>query len=81
VSLNLERPNYALIYSSYYFCVSYSLNQTKGNVDVVGRVSDTDSLFDEAIATFEDDGGAYNQQDAEGCCLIVISSGINNIPI
>ncbi|BCG64953.1 MAG: argininosuccinate synthase [Methyloprofundus sp.] len=38
----------------------------KGNVDVVGRVSDTDSLFDEAIATFEDDEGAYNQQDAEG---------------
>lgn len=38
----------------------------KGNVDVVGRVSETDSLFDEAIATFEDDDGAYNQQDAEG---------------
>ncbi len=38
----------------------------KGNVDVVGRMSDTDSLFDEAIATFEDDEGAYNQQDAEG---------------
>ncbi len=38
----------------------------KGNVDVVGRVSETDSLFDEAIATFEDDEGAYNQQDAEG---------------
>jgi len=38
----------------------------KGNVDVVGRISDTDSLFDEAIATFEDDEGAYNQQDAEG---------------
>ncbi len=38
----------------------------KGNVDVVGRVSDSDSLFDEAIATFEDDEGAYNQQDAEG---------------
>ncbi len=38
----------------------------KGNVDVVGRESDTDSLFDEAIATFEDDQGAYNQQDAEG---------------
>ncbi|NOQ17251.1 MAG: argininosuccinate synthase [Methyloprofundus sp.] len=38
----------------------------KGNVDVVGRVSETDSLFDEAIATFEDDGGAYNQKDAEG---------------
>ncbi len=38
----------------------------KGNVIVVGRSSDTDSLFDEHIATFEDDEGAYNQQDAEG---------------
>ncbi len=38
----------------------------KGNVVVVGRESDTDSLFDESIATFEDDEGAYNQKDAEG---------------
>jgi len=38
----------------------------KGNVIVVGRESATDSLFDENIATFEDDGGAYNQKDAEG---------------
>ncbi len=38
----------------------------KGNVIVVGRASSTDSLFDESIATFEDDGGAYNQKDAEG---------------
>jgi argininosuccinate synthase len=38
----------------------------KGNVVVVGRASDTDSLFDESIATFEDDAGAYNQKDAEG---------------
>ncbi len=37
----------------------------KGNVVVVGRKSD-DSLFDESIATFEDDAGAYNQKDAEG---------------
>ena len=37
----------------------------KGNVEVVGRKSD-DSLFDESIATFEDDAGAYNQKDAEG---------------
>ena len=37
----------------------------KGNVAVVGRKSDQ-SLFDEAIATFDDDAGAYNQQDAEG---------------
>jgi len=38
----------------------------KGNVIVVGRSSETNSLFDEAIATFEDDEGAYNQKDAEG---------------
>ncbi|MEQ1543899.1 argininosuccinate synthase [Methyloglobulus sp.] len=38
----------------------------KGNVTVVGRASATDSLFDTNIATFEDDGGAYNQKDAEG---------------
>ncbi|WP_257254293.1 argininosuccinate synthase [Endozoicomonas sp. SESOKO3] len=37
----------------------------KGNVVVVGRQSD-DSLFDENIATFEDDAGAYDQADAEG---------------
>ncbi len=37
----------------------------KGNVIVVGRKSD-DSLFDARIATFDDDAGAYNQQDAEG---------------
>ena len=37
----------------------------KGNVTVVGRKSDTDSLFDTRIATFEDDAGAYNQKDAE----------------
>ena len=37
----------------------------KGSVMVVGRQSN-DSLFDERIATFEDDAGAYNQQDAEG---------------
>jgi argininosuccinate synthase len=38
----------------------------KGNVDVVGRKSESNSLFDESIATFEDDAGAYNQKDAEG---------------
>jgi len=38
----------------------------KGNVTVEGRESSTDSLFDVNIATFEDDEGAYNQQDAEG---------------
>ena len=38
----------------------------KGNVTVVGRKSAKHSLFDANIATFEDDEGAYNQQDAEG---------------
>ena len=38
----------------------------KGNVTVVGRASEHNSLFDESIATFEDDDGAYNQKDAEG---------------
>ena len=38
----------------------------KGNVTVVGRKSERNSLFDMNIATFEDDKGAYNQKDAEG---------------
>ncbi len=37
----------------------------KGAVSVVGRRSE-DSLFDENIATFEDDAGAYDQKDAAG---------------
>jgi argininosuccinate synthase len=35
-------------------------------VIVVGRDSEKDSLFDTAIATFEDDRGAYDQADAAG---------------
>jgi len=38
----------------------------KGTVMVAGRKSETHSLFDESIATFEEDDGAYNQADAEG---------------
>ncbi|MGA7179904.1 MAG: argininosuccinate synthase [Thiobacillaceae bacterium] len=38
----------------------------KGNVIVAGRDSNTDSLFDATIATFEDDAGAYDQKDAGG---------------
>lgn len=38
----------------------------KGVVSIAGRKSEADSLFDERIATFEDDEGAYNQADAEG---------------
>ena len=48
-------------------CVSgvVRLKLYKGNVMVIGRQSDQ-SLFDEDIATFEEDTGAYNQGDAEG---------------
>jgi len=38
----------------------------KGGVYVVGRDSKTDSLYDMTIATFDEDGGAYNQADAAG---------------
>jgi len=38
----------------------------KGSVTVNGRKSESDSLFDESIATFEDDAGAFHQGDAEG---------------
>ena len=41
------------------------LSLYKGNITVTGRRSN-DSLFDESIATFEEDGGAYDQADAEG---------------
>lgn len=37
----------------------------KGNVIVVGRRSDQ-SLYSDALVTFEDDRGAYDQKDAEG---------------
>jgi argininosuccinate synthase len=44
---------------------SVRLKLYKGNVIVVGRSSE-DTLFDENIATFEDDAGAYDQKDAAG---------------
>ncbi len=37
----------------------------KGNVIITGRKSPM-SLYDEAIVTFEDDEGAYDQRDAQG---------------
>ena len=37
----------------------------KGNVMITGRKS-PNSLYDEAIVTFEEDAGAYDQRDAEG---------------
>ncbi|MEX0942209.1 MAG: argininosuccinate synthase [Pseudomonadales bacterium] len=38
----------------------------KGSVMVVGRESESDSLYDGNIVTFEDDAGAYDQKDAAG---------------
>ena len=38
----------------------------KGSITVAGRKSERNSLFDEAIVTFEDDRGAYDQKDAAG---------------
>jgi len=45
---------------------SVRLSLYKGNVIVLGRRSNADSLFSGALATFEDDAGSYNQADAEG---------------
>jgi argininosuccinate synthase len=38
----------------------------KGHVAVVGRESQSDSLYDANVVTFEDDQGAYQQADATG---------------
>ena len=45
---------------------SVTLKLYKGTVMCVGRESKTDSLFDQTISTFDDDGGAYDQADAGG---------------
>ena len=52
-------------YSQRYVNGDVRLKLYKGSVDVVGRRS-SDSLFDESIATFEDDAGSYDQKDAAG---------------
>jgi argininosuccinate synthase len=44
---------------------SVRLKLYKGNVIVVGRQS-ADSLYDDMVASFEDDEGAYDQHDAGG---------------
>ena len=52
-------------YSQQYVNGKVRVKLYKGNVIIVGRES-SDTLFDEAIATFEDDAGAYDQADAAG---------------
>ena len=44
---------------------SVRLKLYKGSVTVLGRRS-PDSLYDESLATFEDDRGSYSQEDATG---------------
>ena len=60
-----EMLQVAIDHSQEYVSGDVRLKLFKGNVDVVGRRS-PHSLFDEKIATFEDDGGTYDQADAEG---------------
>ena len=55
----------AIDHSQEYVNGDVRLRLYKGSVSVLGRRSEH-SLFDEKIATFEDDGGAYHQRDAEG---------------
>ncbi len=55
----------AIDHSQAYVNGDVRLKLYKGSVSVLGRQSN-DSLFDEKIATFEDDEGAYHQRDAEG---------------
>lgn len=45
---------------------SVTLKLYKGSVSVVGRSSQSDSLYDADVVTFEDDQGAYDQRDAGG---------------
>lgn len=63
-----ERTALQTLIDSTQTCVNGTvrLKLFKGNVYVTGRKSETNSLFDETIATFEDDAGAYDQKDAEG---------------
>ena len=63
-----EREALQALIDSTQTCVNgyVRLKLYKGNVIVTGRKSDSDSLFDTSMATFEDDAGNYNQKDAEG---------------
>lgn len=47
----------------------------KGNVVIVGRKS-AFSLYDDRIASFEDDQGAYDQKDAAGFIKLQVGTGV-----
>jgi len=63
-----ERETLQTLIDSTQSCVNGTVRVKlyKGNVVITGRKSETDSLFDKTIASFEDDSGSYNQKDAEG---------------
>ena len=44
----------------------FKLKLFKGNIIIEGRKSENFSLYEEYLATFEDDKGTYDQKDAEG---------------
>ena len=45
---------------------SVKLRLCRGGIMTVGRWSDSDSLYDESTVTFDEDHGAYDQDDATG---------------
>ena len=47
-------------------CGLVRLRLFKGNIIVLGRRSSSNSMYDEAIVSFDDESGAYTQSDAEG---------------
>lgn len=47
-------------------CGFVRLKLFKGNIIIEGRKSENFSLYEEYLATFEDDKGTYDQKDAEG---------------
>ncbi|MDE0309803.1 MAG: argininosuccinate synthase [Acidiferrobacterales bacterium] len=52
--------------SQQYVSGKVRLRLYKGNVIVTGRKSEAHSMYDEAIVSFDDESGAYDQSDAEG---------------
>ena len=42
------------------------LRLCRGGIMTVGRWSESDSLYDESTVTFDEDHGAYDQDDATG---------------
>ena len=70
----IEKPNRYILLVNWQTLIDHTqlnvngwvkLSFYKGNITILGRDSDS-SLFDPEIATFEDDDGAFDHQDAAG---------------